>query len=57
MKFKTQSSELIKVINEAAKIAVKNNIHPIFECVNLKLDNHILIVRTSNIEIIFNCGI
>lgn len=57
MKFKTQSSELIKVINEAAKIAVKNNIHPIFECVNLKLDNHILIVRTSNIEIIFEKNI
>ena len=57
MKIKCNSNDFIKVINQASKIAVKSNINPIFECVLLKVEDHNLIVKTTNLEIMYEKSI
>ncbi len=57
MKFKTINKDLLKSLNYMSKIAVKNNINPIFECVFIKVEDHNLILRATNLEIIIEKSI
>ena len=57
MKFKTSQTEIVKIINSCTKIAVKNNLNPLFECVLLELQDHNLIIRVTNLEIVFEKNI
>lgn len=57
MKIKCNSDDFIKVINQASKIAIKNNINPIFECIYLKTEDHKLIIKTTNLEIMYEKSI
>lgn len=57
MKIKCNSDDFIKIINQASKIAIKNNINPLFECIHLKTEDHNLIIKTTNLEILFEKSI
>ena len=53
MKIKVNSNDFIKVINQASKLAIKNNINPIFECINLKAEDNFLTIKSTNLEIMY----
>ncbi|MDQ5957665.1 MAG: polymerase subunit beta [Patescibacteria group bacterium] len=57
MKIKCNSDEFIKVINQASKIATKNNINPVFECIYIRTEDHKLIIKTTNLEILYEKSI
>jgi DNA polymerase-3 subunit beta len=40
-------------VNLAAKIAIKNTINPVFECIYIKVEDHSLIVKATNLEVVF----
>lgn len=57
MRLKVINNDFLKALETVSRVAIKNNINPVFECVFLKLDEHKLIVRATNLEVIIEKNI
>ncbi|MDI9354966.1 MAG: DNA polymerase III subunit beta [Cyanobium sp. MAG06] len=57
MKFITTSELFIKKINTANTMAAKNDFNPLFNCVYLKTEDNILIIKSTNLEGFFEGNI
>lgn len=53
MKFKVRSELINKKVNEASKIAIRNNFNPLFECIFFKTEDHYLIIKATNMELFY----